>query len=145
MGWINEFFNFSRFDFQKPILDISKNVQKPKGLSGLCKNLGKKALVTEMLSFLFFNEKCCDANFLSVFIRKHLGTFFVNQLYNKMETKLSTKNTKKFVCENCNFLCSKKSYWERHIVTSKHAKLTNVNKLLTMVLVNKHFTLKLKN
>jgi hypothetical protein len=93
------------------------------------KNLAKKALVTEMLSFPFLKEKCCEHNFLSVFKRKYLGTFFVNQLYNRMETNLGTKNTKKFICENCDFRCSKQSYWERHIITAKHAKLTNVNNM----------------
>jgi hypothetical protein len=32
------------------------------------KNLGKKALVTEMLSFPKFVGKCCEHKFLSVFI-----------------------------------------------------------------------------
>jgi hypothetical protein len=37
------------------------------------KILGKKALVTEMLSFLKKDGKCCDANFLVFFMRKSLG------------------------------------------------------------------------
>jgi hypothetical protein len=48
-----------------------------------------------------------------------------------METNLSTKNTKKFICEKCDFSCSKKSYWERHIITSKHFRLTNVNNIVS--------------
>jgi len=44
-----------------------------------------------------------------------------------METIFSTENTKKFNCEKCAFKCSKKSYWDRHIITAKHLKLTNIN------------------
>ena len=36
-----------------------------------------------------------------------------------------TKNAQippKFLCENCSFICSKKSDWDRHISTSKHQK-----------------------
>ena len=35
------------------------------------------------------------------------------------------KNADKYVCENCNFKCSKNSDWGRHISTSKHQNLTN--------------------
>jgi len=42
---------------------------------------------------------------------------------------LTNSNTKNFNCESCDFKCSKKSYWERHIATPKHNKLTNVNNL----------------
>jgi len=48
-----------------------------------------------------------------------------------METNLDTKNTIKYVCEICDFKCSKQSYWKRHIITAKHLKLTNVNTLVT--------------
>ena len=48
-----------------------------------------------------------------------------------METILDTKNTIKYVCEICDFKCSKQSYWKRHIITAKHLKLTNVNTLVT--------------
>ena len=33
---------------------------------------------------------------------------------------MTQKNAKKFVCENCDFVCSKKSDYERHILTRKH-------------------------
>ena len=48
-----------------------------------------------------------------------------------METKLDTKTTKKFQCEPCDFKCGKKSYWERHVITAKHIKLTNVNEIVS--------------
>ena len=39
------------------------------------------------------------------------------------------KTAKEFNCENCLFICSKKSDWERHIDTRKHENLTNPNYL----------------
>lgn len=35
------------------------------------------------------------------------------------------KNADKFMCEKCNFKCSKNSDWTRHVTTSKHKNLTN--------------------
>ena len=35
----------------------------------------------------------------------------------------------KFVCEICNFICSKKGDYNRHIATDKHKILTNHNSL----------------
>ena len=40
--------------------------------------------------------------------------------YNK-----TPKNAKTFYCENCDFGCSKKSDYSRHLLTSKHKILTN--------------------
>jgi hypothetical protein len=40
-----------------------------------------------------------------------------------METlgdKITSKNIKKFVCENCDFRCSKHGDWSRHKMTAKH-------------------------
>ena len=37
------------------------------------------------------------------------------------------ENAGKFMCEKCDFKCSKQSDWNRHIMTSKHKKLTNAN------------------
>ena len=36
------------------------------------------------------------------------------------------KNAKKFECKNCDFICSKQSNYEKHILTSKHKRLTNI-------------------
>jgi|UniRef100_A0A6C0ISW1 hypothetical protein len=38
------------------------------------------------------------------------------------------KNAEIFNCENCNFICSKKSNYNKHLLTAKHQKLTFVNK-----------------
>jgi hypothetical protein len=40
---------------------------------------------------------------------------------------LHQKNIKNFNCEKCDFLCSKKGDWNRHIMTTKHIKLTLAN------------------
>lgn len=40
---------------------------------------------------------------------------------------LTQKNAPKFICESCDFKCSKQSDWNRHIMTSKHKKLINPN------------------
>jgi hypothetical protein len=48
-----------------------------------------------------------------------------------METNAGTKITKNYSCENCHFKCCKKSYWERHIITAKHIKLTKINDNVT--------------
>ena len=39
----------------------------------------------------------------------------------------NAKNAKKFVCDTCDFKCSKLSDWNRHIITLKHKNLTNPN------------------
>ena len=40
---------------------------------------------------------------------------------------LAPKNAQKFICETCDFKCSKQSDWNRHTMTSKHKKLINPN------------------
>jgi len=35
------------------------------------------------------------------------------------------KNAKKYVCENCDFKCSKQSDYNRHLMTAKHKMITN--------------------
>jgi hypothetical protein len=37
------------------------------------------------------------------------------------------KNADKFICENCNFKCSKQSNWNIHILTAKHNQNNNNN------------------
>jgi len=45
--------------------------------------------------------------------------------------KKTPKNAEQFGCEKCDFKCSKKSDWERHLTTQKHENLTNPNFLGT--------------
>jgi hypothetical protein len=42
-----------------------------------------------------------------------------------MVTKNTSRDKPVFTCENCDFKCSKKGDWNRHINTSKHARLCN--------------------
>ena len=37
------------------------------------------------------------------------------------------KNAEKYICEKCNFNCSKQSNWNIHILTAKHQMLINAN------------------
>jgi len=39
--------------------------------------------------------------------------------------KKTPKNAKKYNCTECNFICSKKSEYNRHIITAKHINRTN--------------------
>ena len=47
-----------------------------------------------------------------------------------METNLMPKNAKQFHCENCDFRCSKKSNYMKHLSTRKHKMETNGNILM---------------
>ena len=42
-----------------------------------------------------------------------------------MMTRIMPKNAKKYTCDNCNFKCSKKSNYNKHILTAKHQMMTN--------------------
>jgi hypothetical protein len=44
-----------------------------------------------------------------------------------MATKKHEKNTVKFYCNLCNFKCSRKGEWNRHVITRKHINSTNGN------------------
>ena len=45
-----------------------------------------------------------------------------------MMTKKMPKNAQKFICEKCNFSCSKKSNYDKHLLTRKHKIVTNSDK-----------------
>jgi len=51
-------------------------------------------------------------------------------IYIKMLTENSQKNPKYF-CDYCNIKTNNKKDYEKHLLTSKHFKLTTVNKMLT--------------
>ena len=40
------------------------------------------------------------------------------------------KNAEKYICNNCNFICSKKSNYDTHLLTSKHKNRTVLNDLM---------------
>jgi len=48
-----------------------------------------------------------------------------------MLTKSCEKVAHKFYCANCDYNTSRKSSYDKHILTSKHLQLTNVNNKLT--------------
>lgn len=65
--------------------------------------------------------------------------------YMDMLTKMPNKNAVFFECKTCDFICSKKSNYVKHLITSKHKTLTNngnVNKnarIFDCVLCNKSY------
>jgi hypothetical protein len=52
-------------------------------------------------------------------------------LSNNYETKMSKTSSIEFSCQYCDYKCCKKFNWDRHILTSKHLKSTNSNKIAT--------------
>ena len=48
-----------------------------------------------------------------------------------MSTDFTSKNIDQFICETCDFKCCKKGDYNRHISTSKHKKMVEINKLST--------------
>jgi len=45
-----------------------------------------------------------------------------------MANVLTSNTSTNFICEQCDFKCIKKGDYNRHILTAKHARLTNANK-----------------
>jgi hypothetical protein len=56
-----------------------------------------------------------------------LGVFYVNILYYEMFTTKTPKNPKQYPCDNCNFKCSNKKDYNRHLLTAKHKMFTHVD------------------
>jgi len=50
---------------------------------------------------------------------------------NNLGASLSKTSCREFVCELCDYTCSKKFNFDRHILSSKHLKTTNSNKSAT--------------
>jgi hypothetical protein len=59
--------------------------------------------------------------------------------------KMPPKTSKIFECKVCDFVCSKQSNYDKHIVTGKHKRLTNIEndnknaKIFTCDLCSKHY------
>ena len=47
-----------------------------------------------------------------------------------MLNKKTSITSSKFSCKNCNFICSKKGDYNRHLATAKHSKLTKCYNML---------------
>jgi len=43
--------------------------------------------------------------------------------------RITSKNIQNFCCENCDFICYKLGDWKRHVLTPKHIKVTEGDKL----------------
>jgi len=53
-------------------------------------------------------------------------------IYQQISTEKTSKNADSFVCSNCDFICSKKGDYNRHLLTDKHKNIiysTDFNKI----------------
>ena len=82
-----------------------------------------------MLSFPFLNEKICDDTFFH-FLQKQLKVFFCFQNMVVKDSKISTKNDKKYCCQCCDFNTSKKTDFVKHLATDKHKKRQNGSEMV---------------
>ena len=71
--------------------------------------------------FLFFKLKL--KNIFSIYFMATFSNIFCE--------KTSETRSSEFVCKKCDYICYKKYNWDRHILTSKHLKSTNSNKIAT--------------
>ena len=60
-------------------------------------------------------------------MRPNLGIFLLRHFIRRMTNVFTPKSAKKFSCKECDFECSKRSDWSRHISTQKHKIRTNTN------------------
>jgi uncharacterized Zn-finger protein len=68
--------------------------------------------------------------FLYIIFVKGLEVFLSTYLYCQMLTQITPNTPILLCCEKCNFKCSKKGDFKRHLLTRKH---TNIDKMLTYV------------
>ena len=52
-------------------------------------------------------------------------------LGDNLGAKRAEKGHSTYVCERCDFICSKKYNWERHILTTKHIQVTKSEQIVT--------------
>ena len=63
------------------------------------------------------------------FLKKELRVFFFsNNMATFSNILTGEKGNKEHYCEYCDYTCSKKYSWERHLLTAKHQSATNSNK-----------------
>ena len=64
---------------------------------------------------------------ICIILQNKIEGFFYYHILRKMLTEKMPKNAEKFVCEICDFKCSKQSNYTQHLLTRKHKMLTNVD------------------
>ena len=80
-----------------------------------------------MLLFLVFRMKKMLQKKKLIFCEKKLGTFFVS-IY---ETKLVQNSSNIYTCNFCDYSTSRKSQYERHLLTSKNILKQNETRINT--------------
>jgi len=73
-----------------------------------------------------FHENICDCKFFWIFEGGCLGIIYVAILYQQMATELDKKPTKSFNCDLCDYICSNKKDFNKHLMTRKHQVATNL-------------------
>ena len=56
-----------------------------------------------------------------------------------MVTEKEPKRATRYICKNCNFECSKKSSYDRHILTAKHKLMTNGKSKVSNTIVTESY------
>ena len=59
--------------------------------------------------------------------RRFMCFHSIERIWKHMETDNTLNNAMKFACKHCNFICGKKSDYDRHIRTNKHVSNTEGN------------------
>jgi hypothetical protein len=124
----NEEFLFSKSIFENRFWTFI-NVHFPVYLQSLEKPIllfGKKTPYGVVWSkYQFFNYEFVTVIFPSKYSleMRFFRRFYSSSMYRgRMDDNFTPKNDNYFNCVNCDFKCSKKCDWDRHILTLKHQK-----------------------
>jgi hypothetical protein len=100
-------------------------IEKPKKV--FKKTLANWVCDDNALIFIFWLEKSVTIKFLCI-LRKLFRHFFCFKYMKKNETNSSKKMPQHFICEFCDFKCSKQSNYTIHLLTRKHKMKQNETK-----------------
>jgi hypothetical protein len=124
------FFSFLFF-FQNYLKNSEKGkkiFQKTRNFKKVCKKKRKKVPLTEtpqktdFLKMVPYQQK---KKKFGAILKKGFRHFFCNHYIMTQNLKKMPKNADIFVCKFCDFKCSKKSNYDKHLSTRKHKMMTN--------------------
>ncbi len=78
-----------------------------------------------MLSFSFFVEKCCDANFFGNICGKLFREIYSLRYIDRMN-EIVPNSPYRFLCEPCGIKTNNKKDYNKHCLTAKHINRTSV-------------------
>ena len=85
-------------------------------------------VVTIKVLFSFENISFVIITFYKKIAENDLGTFSYYHLMVVNDSKIVPKSSKKFVCVCCDYSTSRKSQYNRHLLTAKHLNHVNDSK-----------------